>query len=381
MSAILRNTLRFVSTAKYATNNSTKNLRSMTFTTSVNNSLPLLQPNYLNRNEFEKLQFIQAKKISTNFGTTMWTAGKKMLSLISNEEIKKATIGQLKVSLGSGKIRLLTEKNTKNLIFPPTFNIELNEKLIEPKSNKITNEEEKTLAFKLDQWHVSLDDDELTFKMKDTGEEFILKHAVHVVAHMYPPKPLEDGSYRSNSGTPISDVKVYPAKEISKSDGSEPLDREFPPISTVITPKQFDTNENDKNDEYNPLLPKESNQEITDRPNSDGRMKLKFPMTASLEGSRQKILLKDCDDTYTVYHTVDIQASNKLAKIANKKKDGTSKIGKLQMVLYSGELIFEPRASSLQCVSIKHDVDIEIDLESEIPSILISPHMKMRRRI
>jgi len=36
---------------------------------------------------------------------------------------------------------------------------------------------------------------------------------------------------------------------------------------------------------------------IDDKPNRFGRMKLKFPMTASLEGAHQEILLKDCDDT------------------------------------------------------------------------------------
>ncbi|KAF7996383.1 hypothetical protein HCN44_002015 [Aphidius gifuensis] len=374
MSGILINPLRFVGTAKYVTNNSTKYLRSMTLTTSVNNLLPLVQSNHLNHNKFRRLQFTQAKNISTNFGTTIWAARKKILSLFSNEVIKKAAIGQLKLSLNSGKVILLTPEGMKNFIFPPTFSIEFNGKPIEPISNKIANKEEQPLAFKLNNWHVLLDDDELIFKLKDTGEKFILKHALNVEAHIYPPKPLEDGSYKFNSVTPISDVIAYPAKLISKSDGSVPLELSWPPINAAIPVNRFDSDESEQSKSL--LSTEKSDKEITDKPNSFGQIKLKFPMTAFLEGARQQILLRDCDDTYDVYHTVEIQASKNL----NKKKDETSKIGKLEMRLYSGDITFEPRASSKQSVIIKHSVDIEIDLDSEIPSILINPHIKTYRQ-
>ncbi|KAF7996433.1 hypothetical protein HCN44_002065 [Aphidius gifuensis] len=364
MSVILRNTLRLVGTAKYAPNNSAKYLRSMTLTTNhLNNSL---------------LSFNQANQISTNFEKIIRTTGNEILSLFAaNEEIKKAKIVHLKVSLSSGKVRLITPEREKNLIFPPTFNIELNKGSIEPKSNKIADEEE-TLSFKLSKWKVLLDDGELKLKVIDTGETFILKHAVHIKAHINPPKPLEDGAFDLTSEPPISNVRSYTAKIISESEGSKPLDREFPPVKTMATAELFKSYGN----QVSETLIETGNVEIIeDRPNSFGRMKLKFPMTASLVGAPQEIKITNTDDTYTAYHTVEIRASKKLAEnlkngSADENKKRLSKIGKLRVELVSGDLIFEPRVSSDQSVFIRQEVDIEIDLDSEVPSILINPHIK-----
>ncbi|KAF7996432.1 hypothetical protein HCN44_002064 [Aphidius gifuensis] len=291
MSGILRNTLRLVGTAKYAPNNSTKYLRSMTFTTNhLNNSLSLLQPNYLNHNRFGT----QAKKISTDNGTTIWATGKKILSLFdANEEIKKnANIVHLKVSLSSGKVRLLTPEEEKYLIFPPKFSIKVNEESIDPSNNNI-DAKPVTLSFYLGKWHVTLDDDELTLKIRDTGEIFILRHEVYVKALIKPPKQLEDGTYQMVPDPPISDYGVCGAKIISKQAGLEPFERSFAPRQTKATAEILKSYGNPISEA---LIDTKSARIIDDTPNSFGRMKLKFPMTVSLEGAPLQIKIKNSDD-------------------------------------------------------------------------------------
>ncbi|XP_044005710.1 uncharacterized protein LOC122850644 [Aphidius gifuensis] len=337
----------------------------MTYTTSINNTLSLLQPNYINHNKFEKLQSTQAKKLSTNFGTIIRAAGKKISSIFTDDEIKVSNIDNYEVSLNSGKVGLVTQEIVKNLILPPTFSVEFNGKSIEPKSNIIKDEVVKAVSFRLGKWNVSLKGDELTFKTRDTDETFILKHAVHVKFHRSPPKLLEDGGFESSPRTLFSDKFItYPAKVISKSEQSGLLEKSFPPVP--MTRRVTAT--------------EDSIYELTDEPNIFGRMKLKFPMIASLKGAQQKISSENLEDTFIIDYTVDIQANkNKLPGsskngIADSKKDITSKVGILRMQLQSGDLFIE--ANSGQRVFIRHEVNIEIDLDSKVPSILISPGIR-----
>ncbi|KAF7995384.1 hypothetical protein HCN44_006491 [Aphidius gifuensis] len=71
------------------------------------------------------------------------------------------------------------------LILPPTFSTKLNERSIQPQSNKKAYNEE-TSAFYLDKWHVLLDGDELTVKLKDTGETTDTPNSFGMVKLQFP---------------------------------------------------------------------------------------------------------------------------------------------------------------------------------------------------
>ncbi|KAF7996368.1 hypothetical protein HCN44_002000 [Aphidius gifuensis] len=349
MSGILRNTLRLVGTAKYAPiTNSTKYLRSTTLTTSRINSSLVLEPN----NYVRRSHHAQAIQNSTGSWSTIRAAEKKILSIFAKKEVKTVNINNnFMVSLDSGKVRLITPKiffGRKNLIFPSTFSIELNDKSIKPKSNKIAAEEEKT-SFKLDNWYGLLDGGKLTLKLKDSNETFILKHTVYVKAKNNPPEYSEDEGLLFDPPKLDSDVRIYSCKIISKPDGLEPL-------------QNFD------------------NLFRTDCPDEFGKMKLKFPMTVVLEGGQQKIKIKDTDDNFIVYHQVEIRAYKEPAETVTNSGSNTegnkiSKIGILKMRLNSGNLLIEEIDSSDQRILIRQEVDIKIDLDSEIPSILMNPHV------
>ncbi|XP_044001687.1 uncharacterized protein LOC122847895 [Aphidius gifuensis] len=376
MSGILKNTLRLVGIGKYAPINSTKYLRSMTITTSRMNSSLLSEPNNnsnnLHHHESEKLRDNQAIQHSTDFRKTIRAAGNKILSIISDEELKTLDINNFTVSLDNGKVGLITPKRffgRKDLIFPPTFSIELNDKSIEPKSNKIDAEEEKT-SFKLGNWYGSVDGGKLSLTLKDSNETFILKHTVYVKAHNNPPKYSENDGLSAISPKLDPDYRIYSAKIISKPEGSKPLERSYSPAGTDIPAEQLL--------KYGHTVAKShlkiSNGEVTDGPDEFGKMKLKFPMTVVVEGGQQKIKIKDTDDDFNVYHKVEIQAYNEPAK--NIRRDRLSKNGLLKMQLTSGNLKIEEKNTDEQWIITRQEVDIEIDLDSEIPSIRIDPHVK-----
>ncbi|KAF7996343.1 hypothetical protein HCN44_001975 [Aphidius gifuensis] len=353
MSGILRNTLRLVGTAKYAPNNSTKYLQSMTLSTT--------------------------ERISTDFRIFKRIAGRQILSLFAKQEIKTADFGGLHVSLSSGTVGLITREKHKHLIFPPVFTTELNGRPIEPESNK-NNAKKKTLSFSLGKWNVSCNGHELKFNVNDSDEIFILTHAVHVDAYRSRPERLENGGYRSMRKVYFFDDEIisFPAKIIiSESEGSKPL------IEHEILSENIPHSPNIKHHmDYGVVLPKyldveNIDDEITDKPNKFGEMKLKFPMIVSLEGNQEKLEFKNIDDTLTVSHSVKIQTyKNELRKnlkneIVDEKKYKASKAGKLLIQLESGELATTTHTD--QRVIIKYEVNIEIDLDSEVPSILICP--------
>ncbi|KAF7996367.1 hypothetical protein HCN44_001999 [Aphidius gifuensis] len=377
MSGILRNTLRLVGTAKYAPiTNSTKYLRPTTLTTSRINSSLVLEPN----NYVRRSHHAQAIQNSTGSCSTIQAAGKKISSIFAEKEVKTLNINHnFTVSLDSGEVGLIIPKiffGRKDLIFPSTFNIELNDKSIKPKSNKIAAEEEKT-SFKLGNWYGSLDGGKLTLKLKDSNETFILKHTFYVKAENNPPEYSEEEGLLFNPPKLDSNVKVYSAKITSKPDGSKPLHRTYPPVGSKLPPELLQR--------YGRKVPgallKENDDEVTDGPNSDGRMKLQFPMTVVLEGGQQKIKIKDTDDNFNVYHKVEIRAYKEPAETitnsgSNTGGDKLSKIGILGMQLNSGNLLIEEIDSTGQRILIRQEVDIEIDLDSEIPSILMNSHVK-----
>ncbi|KAF7994994.1 hypothetical protein HCN44_004466 [Aphidius gifuensis] len=374
MSGILRNTLRLVGTTKYAPINSTKYLRSMTLTTSRIDSSLLLESNPLHHHESERSRDTQAIQNSTSFWSTIRAAGKNLLLSIFDDGIKTLNIKGFTVSLDSGNIGLITPKiffGRKDLIFPPTFSFELNEKSIEPKSNKIAVEEIKT--FKLHNWYGSLDSEKLTLKLKNSNETFILKHTIHVKAHNNPPPYSEVDGVSFKPPKLDSDVKSYCAKIISQQAGSNPQTRTYLPIGNPMSVEKLLSYGHDVPDE----LVTKSNGQVTDCPDQYGKMKLKFPMTAVLEGSQQKIKIKDTDDYFIVYHNVEIQAYKEPAEtITNSGSNTLSKNGIIRMQLSSGNLMIEEAGSSDQRIFIRQEVDIEIDLNKKIPSILIYPCVK-----
>ncbi|XP_044005774.1 uncharacterized protein LOC122850705 [Aphidius gifuensis] len=371
MSGILRNTLRLVGTAKYATNNPTKYLRSMELITNrLNHSL---SPLGLHNSNLQSSNDIQAKK-TTNFWGTIRAAGRKILSIfVDKDEIATSNLGFFDVSLNSSHLYLITPNKQSALILPPTFSTKLNERSIQPQSNKKAYNEE-TSAFYLDKWHVLLDGDELTVKLKDTGETFILKHSVHVKAQKNLPKLNKDGELIIAAPRLDPHAAIKSAKITSTNESKISSFTEYPPLTWQCTPfEQFFR--------YGHGVPasliEENNEEITDTPNSFGMVKLQFPMTVTLEGTPVKIKIKDSDDNFTVYHNVVIKAE-KDPNVSSKTEDKKSEIGTLRMALESGNIMIEssPDTKTNQVAYIKQEVVIEIDFDSKVPSILVYPYIK-----
>ncbi|XP_044021300.1 uncharacterized protein LOC122861158 [Aphidius gifuensis] len=345
MSGILRHTLRLGGTAKYALNNSTKYLRSMTLSTNrLTHSSPV------------------------NYWTTIQTAGKEILSIFGDEEVKISDIGCFKVSLTSGKVGLITPKfffGKKDLILPATFNTELNGEPIEPESNKIADEQAQT-SFTLDKWDVSLDGGKLTFKLKDSDEIFILKHSMYAKALQKPPKVSETGGVIQTLPTLSSDITNYPAKIISKSEQLGLLERPFPPVNSYMPVERLEHFGSD----VTKSLIKCSNGKITDAPDEFGKMKLFFPMTVLLEGGRQEITTTNSLNTLTVHHEVEIETKKVLSEnlkneFAVKKVDERSNIGLLEILLDSGDLIIELTHPNNQSIIMRQEVVIVIDLDGK----------------
>ncbi|KAF7996352.1 hypothetical protein HCN44_001984 [Aphidius gifuensis] len=263
MSEILRNTLRLVGTAKYATNNSTKYLRSITVTT-----------NRLNHS-------LQSPGPLTNVWTTIRAAGKTLLPTFNDDRIKTSSIGDFEVSLSDSNVnvKVMSDKNIRNLIWPPTFSTEFNGKSIKPESNKNSDIER---SFNVGVCNSLLHGAELKLKLIDSGKTFILKHEIHVKAFQKSPKPVKGGYKRI--APKLDDRFVYSnAKIISKVKGLEPKEREFKAANNLLSNKFVES-------------PKESQDKITDGPDESGKMKLQIPMTVLLEGASYKMKIKDSDD-------------------------------------------------------------------------------------
>ncbi|KAF7996338.1 hypothetical protein HCN44_001970 [Aphidius gifuensis] len=351
MSGILRNTLHLVGTAKYATNNSTKYIRSMTLMAS---HFHHSAPNYFNRRESDT----RVELTSINFWRNVWAAGKILLPTFKDYD----RIGTLSISNNyeislktNNGLRIITPKKKKNLILSPRFSTKINGKSVEYDIHKFSYSDKKKL-FRLGKWNVTLGEDEVTFKLKDSDKTFILKHAVYFKAFIRPAKEQEDG-WTLVSPKFDSQIMASSAKITSSTKQAGSLSREFPPPSI-----------------------EEIDDEITNRPNSFGQVKLRFPMNVVLEGAHQEILLKDTNDTFIIYHEVWIRALTESSEnfqiiSPNKKKDKTSDIGILRMTLDSGDIKIANKPTK-QMIIIRQEVDVAIDLDSEIPSISVRPHIK-----
>ncbi|KAF7996298.1 hypothetical protein HCN44_001930 [Aphidius gifuensis] len=375
MSGILRNTLRLVGTAKYATNNSTY-LRSMMLTTNrLNHSLPLLQSNNFNDNRSEISHATRAKKILTNFWGIIHATGK--IISIFKKEIKTSNISDFEVSFSSSRAALFSQEIKKNCIFPSKFTTKLNEESIKPKSNK--TDVKKETSFEIGNWNASLAGDSLVLRLQNSKKTFILKHAVHVQAHMSPPKIAKNGSVLHTPQKPDSNIVISPLKIISKtlSNSSETT---FPPVNVPIPYQKFFEFGDDLTETS---YEEEDNDKLTHAPNNFGRMKLEFPMAVSLE-NQQKIKLENSNDTFTVYHRVRILAfeddlpDDLKVSFSDKKINVTSiaEAGILRIGLESGDLSIKPMHFSNRSIILKQEVYIEVDLDSAVPTLLVCPYLK-----
>ncbi|KAF7996287.1 hypothetical protein HCN44_001919 [Aphidius gifuensis] len=245
-------------------------------------------------------------------------------------------IGILEIALESGDL-LIQPKYSRNkrCIFPSIFRTELNGKSINPRSN-VTHEKE--MAFKVGKWwNASLPGDSLVLRYNH-NKFFILKHVVDVKAHISPLKIAK------NSG-------VHTPRELD-------FNVAISPVKITSDPMQSSFNE-------------------TDAPDGSEKMKLHFPMSVSLE-NQQIIKIKDSDDTFTVFHTIDIDAyEEKLPEIFSSHEiKKTSQIGIFEIALKSGDLLIQPKYSSNGSIMMKQKVYIKIDVNGEIPSILVCPRLK-----
>ncbi|XP_044021309.1 uncharacterized protein LOC122861167 [Aphidius gifuensis] len=333
MSAISRMTLRLVGTAKYTTNNSTYRQSMMLTPNRLNHSI--FQPNNLNNTDSEKLQNTQTNEISTNFWTTIRAAKKKILAIFG-KEIKTSNISDFEVTLGSSRASLFSQEIEEKCIFPSIFRTELNGKSINPRSN-VTHKKKR--SFKVGKWwNASLFSDSLVLHLLNHDKIFILKHVVDVKAHISPLKIAKNGG-------------VHTPRKLD-------YDIAISPVKITSDPMQSGFNE-------------------TDAPDGSEKMKLHFPMSVSLE-NQQIIKIKDSDDTFTVYHTIDIEAFDKNLPefLANRKKYIVPGIGILEIALESGDLLIQPKYSRNKSIMVKQEVYIKIDVDSEIPSILVCPRLK-----
>ncbi|KAF7995828.1 hypothetical protein HCN44_006935 [Aphidius gifuensis] len=430
MSAILRNTLRFVGTAKCATNDSTKYLQTMPHMANrLNDLLALNGPNYLHH---------QSKRLYLNTRDT-----NNKLAYFE----KSSNVGHFIVSLNSGKIRLLTDElfgRQKNITLPSTFITKLNGMTIEPESHEKKEEEEEETSynfggvnvslddgklklqrqdtgeslilpiiispdqpgkkiklgshkpeskeeeeeeetsFNVGELDVSLDDGKLKLQVKNTGETFILSHAFHIEAQRKPPKTLEDGSIEVlNSPMYLCQCLICGPKIKTKTGlrgFSTPYTRKSTSRLSYITPWHSETQYKLHRPEFRKKLleykyraQEDDDDELTVAPNKCGEMKLQFPMDVSLEGARNVIKIRSSDDFLNFYHTVDIKAYHEYN--ANNLKNRTSKIGKFAIQLESGDLLIEAREPCDRRINMKQEVRIIVDLDNAVPRICVEPYV------
>ncbi|XP_044004420.1 uncharacterized protein LOC122849708 [Aphidius gifuensis] len=345
MSAILRNTLRFVSTAKYL-----QTMPHMSYR--LNDSMALNGSNYLQCHESKRLYQTQGIN-SWVYEKTVITSVNKILSVFTGKERKSSDVGNFIVSLSNREQSLVTPApwfgqfigQRTRFFLPPTFSTKHNGAKIEQKySNRIAVEEEKT-SYEFGKLNISLDGGELKFKVKDSDETFILKHAVHVEAHNNPSKTLKDGGTKPVS-MHLSSI-CHNAKIISKTESDE------------------------------------SDLRTTAYPNEYKWIKLQFPMTVSFEGARQEVKIDNRDDNLIVYHTVDIQAYKELYgklnnETADRNENRKSEVGEIQIQLESGDLFIEAREPCDKSIYMKHDVHILVNLDNRVPFIAVKPHVEVR---
>ncbi|KAF7995817.1 hypothetical protein HCN44_006924 [Aphidius gifuensis] len=179
---------------------------------------------------------------------TVITSVNKILSVFTGKERKSSDVGNFIVSLSNRE---------QSLVTPAPCTKHNGAKIEQKYSNRIAVEEEKT-SYEFGKLNISLDGGELKFKVKDSDETFILKHAVHVEAHNNPSKTLKDGGTKPVS-MHLSSI-CHNAKIISKTESDE------------------------------------SDLRTTAYPNEYKWIKLQFPMTVSFEGARQEVKIDNRDD-------------------------------------------------------------------------------------
>ncbi|KAF7994919.1 hypothetical protein HCN44_004391 [Aphidius gifuensis] len=212
----------------------------------------------------------------------------------------------------------------------PALSIKANEKSIEPVITEIVDE--KPFSSHNDTIRVSRKDGKFTLQKLDSGETVTLNHTIYLEAHTKE-RQTEEGGKGNIPSILIADI-VYDDTKITSKVGKEE--------------------------------PKTEDKTI--------KIDLQFPMTMSLEVTPRTIHVKELGDTFSIYYKVDIQTSIKSTenlenKIPATKEGEKSKIGKIEILLNSGDLVLRTPGYFNDIVKTNYKVWITVDFDGPAPSI------------
>ncbi|XP_044005712.1 uncharacterized protein LOC122850647 [Aphidius gifuensis] len=121
------------------------------------------------------------------------------------------------------------------------------------------------------------------------------------------------------------------------------------------------------------VKPKKTTKPEFDEP---GRVQLQFPMALSLQGFKQVIEIAPSNETFIIYHNVSFEAFKEPSKknvIANTKNDKKTNIGRIEMLLQTGDLELTTQDPSNPSFDCRHEVSILVDLDGDVPLIEMNP--------
>ncbi|XP_044004055.1 uncharacterized protein LOC122849423 [Aphidius gifuensis] len=353
MSVILRNTLRFVGTAKYATN-STKYVRSIFSQRKIlddfkEKELKLSDPN----NYF----IIKNNNEPTSFYQKLWSAFSGKVYVDENT-LYITKIDYFVASVSCVEASFETPIKKKKFYLSPALSIKANEKSIEPVITEIVDE--KPFSSHNDTIRVSRKDGKFTLQKLDSGETVTLNHTIYLEAHTKE-RQTEEGGKGNIPSILIADI-VYDDTKITSKVGKEE------PKTFTHTPKLQPLNSKKKYKDERILEYDDDDEDKTIK------IDLQFPMTMSLEVTPRTIHVKELGDTFSIYYKVDIQTSIKSTenlenKIPATKEGEKSKIGKIEILLNSGDLVLRTPGYFNDIVKTNYKVWITVDFDGPAPSI------------
>ncbi|XP_044021301.1 uncharacterized protein LOC122861159 [Aphidius gifuensis] len=195
---------------------------------------------------------------------------------------------------------------------------------------------------------------------------------------MSPPKIAKNGRVLHTPRKPDSNIVISPVKIKTKTLSSS-FEKLVSPVDVSIASQKF----LEFRDDLPEILNKEGDNELTDGPNSFGRIKLQLPMAVLVE-NQQLIKLENSDDTFTVYHRASIQAYEDeipehlkdFFSVEERDDTSTDEASILRIELESGHLSIKPMHFSNRSIIMKQEVYIEVDLDSAVPTLLVCPYLK-----
>ncbi|KAF7994882.1 hypothetical protein HCN44_004354 [Aphidius gifuensis] len=356
MSGILRNTLRLVSTAKYATNN----FYSRRFASSMSRGLEKFILN--NKLDLKKPSdyYVIGSNQEPKFWQHVWADIRKK-TFINADAANVAKIDYFIASISDAQSWVTVQKKKEKFYLPAPFNIKRNGESIKPIPTESVRVKSLAFSYENCNLHVSREGGKLKIQKGDSGETLIINHSVHIEAHQKTSRTKKNAYVKNIPSILISDVEFGDTKMIVKREGqdeetqmiqghaqySDDYPSDLPPNNEFIDETKLGRNE------------------TIDLKNIRGSLDLQFPMSLSIKGGPQIIHIQDLDDTFTVYHKIDIQAykdltiqkefeKSKIGKntvnLKNKndatKEDDNSKIGKIDILLDSGNLALRTSSHS-----------------------------------